>query len=66
MEYRFSLPFAVEAPTEDEARSTAALVRSYVSGLALHPSITRVDAPDLAGEVIVVVKDDSDKPVAIE
>jgi hypothetical protein len=69
MEFKFSLPFVVEAPTEQEARTTAAHVRQNVAGLALNPAITRVDAPDLAGDTtfkFVVVKDEPDKAVATE
>jgi hypothetical protein len=69
MQYEFSLPFTIEAPTEDEARTTATHVRSYVGGLALNPPITKVDAPDLAGNTkfkFVVVKDEPDTTVAGE
>jgi hypothetical protein len=69
MEFKFVLPFSVTADTERDARTTAAHVRAYVAGLALHPPVSRVDAPDLAGDTkftFTVVKDEPDKTVAGE
>jgi hypothetical protein len=69
MDYQFNLPFTVTANTEQEARTTAAHVRQNVAGLALNLPITKVDAPDLAGDTtfkFVVVKDEPERPVVTE